>query len=172
MPDARDPAGRGGAPGGPPRPDQDPGTVGTTGPAPLVVLGVVGLVGGWSLRLAALRLGYAEPDVTGLSLGLLSFVALILGSVAWLTRRAVRRDRTRLAHHAAVNRLVLGKACALVGALLLGGYLGYAVAQLGVGDPAATTRLWRSGLGALASGAVLVAALLLEHACRVLGDRE
>lgn len=166
MPDARDP-------GGPDRghgPPQDPGTVGTTGPAPLVLVGVVGLVVGWSLRLLALRLGYAEPDVSGLSLALLAFVALILGSVAWLTRRAVRRDRTRLAHHAAVNRLVLGKACALVGALLLGGFLGYAVAQLGVGDPAATTRLWRSGLGALGAGAVLATALLLEHACRVPGD--
>ena len=38
-----------------------------------------------------------------------------------------------------MNRLVLGKACALVGALALGGYLGYAVAQLGVADPAADT---------------------------------
>lgn len=169
MPDARGPGGPD-RPGRRPGPQEDPGTVGTTGPAPLVLLGVVGLVVGWSLRLAALRLGYAEPDVSGVSLALLAFVALILGSVAWLTRRAVRRDRTRLAHHAAVNRLVLGKACALVGALLLGGYLGYAVAQLGVGDPAATARLWRSGLGALGAGAVLAAALLLEHACRVPGD--
>ncbi|KQT93588.1 hypothetical protein ASG49_00865 [Marmoricola sp. Leaf446] len=154
------------------QPEQEPGTVGTTGPAPLVLLGVVGLVAGWSLRLAALRLGYAEPDVTSTSLALLVFVAAILGGSAWLTRRAVRRDRSRLAHHAAVNRLVLGKACALVGALLLGGYAGYGLAQLGVGDPAAFTRLWRSGLGALAAGAVLVTALLLEHACRVPGDPE
>lgn len=135
-----------------------------------MLLGVVGLVVGWSLRLAALRLGYAEPDVTSTSLALLAFVAAILGGSAWLTRRAVRRDRTALAHHAAVNRLVLGKACALVGALLLGGYAGYGLAQLGVGDPAAFTRLWRSGLGVLAAGAVLVTALLLEHACRVPGD--
>lgn len=173
MPDSpgrpRGPAGPG-TPGGPQRPEGEPGTVGTTGPAPLVALGVVGLVLGWSLRLAALRLGYAEPDVTTTSLTLLVFVAAILAGSAWLTRRAVRRDRTALAHHAAVNRLVLGKACALVGALLLGGYAGYAVAQLGVGDPAAFTRLWRSGLGMLAAGAVLASALLLEHACRVPGE--
>ena len=48
--------------------------------------------------------------------------------------------------------------------------MAYAVAQLGVGDPAAFTRLWRSGLGMLAAGAVLASALLLEHACRVPGE--
>ena len=53
----------------------------------------------------------------------------------------------RPAHHQAVNRLALGKACALVGALLLGGYLGYALAQLGVGDAASALRLRRSGCG-------------------------
>ena len=105
-------------------------------------------------------------------MALLLFVAAIIGGSAYLTRRTVQRNRAALPHHHAVNRLVLGKACALVGALLLGGYAGYGLAQLGVGDPAALTRLWRSGLGVLASGAVLVTALLLEHACRVPGDPE
>jgi len=49
---------------------------------------------------------------------------------------------------------------------------GYAVAQLGVGDPAAATRLWRSVVAALGAGAVTVAALLLERACRVPDDHE
>jgi hypothetical protein len=84
----------------------------------------------------------------------------------------VLRDRFALAHHQAVNRLVLGKACALAGALLVGGYLGYALAQLGVGDPASATRLWRSCVAALAAGAVTCAALLLEAACRVPRDPE
>ena len=151
---------------------EDPGgTVRTTGPAPLVVLGVLGLVGGWSLRVVSLRTGRAEPDVGWLSLVLLVVATLLLGVTALLTRRVVRRDRGALPHHTAVNRLVLGKACALVGALLLGGYAGYAVAQLGVGDPAATTRLWRSGLGVLGALGVTVTALLLEHACRVPGRR-
>ena len=102
---------------------------------------------------------------------LLLFVAAIVGGSAYLTRRAVRRTARDLLPHQAVNRLVLGKACALAGALIGGGYLGYAVAQLGVGDPAATTRLWRSSLAGLAGIALSAAALLLEHACRVPKDR-
>ena len=158
-------------PSGPgPGPEDEPGgTVRTTGPAPLVVLGVLGLVGGWSLRFVSLRTGRAEPDVPLLTLVLLFVAAALLGGTALLTRRVVRRDRGALPHHTAVNRLVLGKTGALIGALLLGGYVGYAVAQLGVGDPAATTRLWRSGLGALAALGVTTAGLLLEHACRVPG---
>ena len=94
-------------------------------------------------------------------------MAAIIGATAYATRRTVRRNRHDLAHHQAVNRLVLGKACALVGALALGGYVGYAVAQLGVANPASDTRLWHSLLAALGALAVMVAALLLELACRV-----
>jgi hypothetical protein len=133
---------------------------------------VVGLVLGWAIRPVCLRLGYVEPDVPLLSVFLLFFVALIIGGSAYLTRRTVQRHRSALPHHHAVNRLVLGKACALVGALLAGGYLGYALAQLGVGDPASEVRLWRAALAALGAGAVTAAALLLEHACRVPRDRD
>jgi hypothetical protein len=144
-----------------------PGSVLPTSPGPLVLLGILGLVIGWSVRPLSLRLGYAEPDISLLSIGLLLFVAAIVGGSAYFTHRTVQRDRFALAPHQAVNRLVLGKACAMVGAFLTGCYLGYAVAQLGVGDPASGTRLWRSCLAALGAAAVTAAALLLEHACRV-----
>ena len=132
--------------------------------------GVLGLVIGWAIRPLCLRLGYAEPDVSFTAIGALFFVAAIIAGTAYVTRRTVRRNRFDLAHHQAVNRLVLGKACALAGALVLGGYLGYALAQLGVGDPAAELRLWRSLLAALGALGVTVAALLLELACRVPND--
>jgi hypothetical protein len=148
-------------------PDQPTGTISTTGPGPLVVAGVLGLVVGWAVRPLSLHFGYAEPNVSFTAVGGLLFVAAIIGGTAYATRRTVRRSRFDLAHHQAVNRLVLGKACALVGSLVLGGYLGYALAQLGVGDPASDLRLWRSLLAAVAALAVTVAALLLELACRV-----
>ena len=115
-----------------------------------------------------LQLGYAEPDVPFLTIGLLVFAAAIIGVTAYATRRTVQRNRFDLAPHQAVNRLALGKACAIAGAFLVGAYLGYALAQLGVGDPSSSTRLWRSCLAALAAGAVMGAALLLEPrvACR------
>jgi hypothetical protein len=153
-------------------PDQDlpPGHIRSTGPGALVVAGILGLVCGWAIRPLSLRLGYAEPDVSFTAIGALFFVAAIIGGTAYVTRRTVRRNRFDLAHHQAVNRLVLGKACALAGAFVLGGYLGYALAQLGVGDPAADARLWRSLLAALGALLVTVAALLLELACRVPDD--
>lgn len=147
------------------------GRIHPTGPGPLVIAGVIGLVIGWAVRPLRLRLGYTEPDISLLSVSLLFFAAAIIGGSAYLTRRTVQRDRFALAHHQAVNRLVLGKACALVGALLTGAYVGYAVAQLGVGSPAADTRLWRSLVAALGAAAVMVTALLLEQACRVPGRR-
>jgi hypothetical protein len=150
-----------------PDPEQPQGTIRTTGPGPLVVAGVIGLVVGWAVRPLALRLGYAEPNVSWTAIGGLVFVAAIIGGTAYVTRRTVHANRFDLAHHQAVNRLVLGKACALAGSLVLGGYLGYALAQLGVGDPASSVRLWHSLLAALAAVAVTVAALLLELACRV-----
>jgi uncharacterized protein DUF3180 len=141
-----------------------------TGPGPLVVIGVLGLVVGWAVRPVCLRLGYSEPNISLVSVGLLFFAAAIIGGSAYLTRRTVRRDRFALAPHQAVNRLVLGKASALVGALLTGCYLGYAVAQLGVDNPASVARLWRSSLAALGAALVTAAALLLEQACRVPPD--
>ncbi len=138
-----------------------------TGPGPLVGFGVVGLVGGWAVRPLALRLGFLEPSVSIASIGALFFVAALVGGSAYVTRRQVRRSRASLAHHQAVNRLVLGKACALVGALVTGGYLGYALSQFGVGEPAADGRLWRSLVAAAGGLAICVAALLLELACRV-----
>jgi hypothetical protein len=157
-----------------PEPDEEleppSGRIRPTGPGPVVTAGVVGLLIGWAVRPLCLRMGYAEPDISLVSVGLLYFAAAIIAGSAYLTHRTVQRDRFALAHHQAVNRLVLGKACALVGALLTGAYIGYAVAQLGVGDPAAGIRLWRSFVAALGAAAVTAAALLLELACRVPRD--
>ena len=98
----------------------------------------------------------------------LLLVAAILWGTAWSTRRTVQHRRGRLPPHQAVNRLVLARACAYVGALAAGGYLGYAVSWLGV-----ETAIWqvsgpfRSACAGVAGLLVVVAGLLLERACRV-----
>lgn len=166
LPPGQDPARKPGHPDDE-EPEEPQGHLRPTGPGPLVVLGVIGLVGGWAVRPLALRTGYAEPRVSLGTVALLVFVAAVIGGSAYLTRRAVRGARSRLAHHQAVNRLVLARACALAGALVAGGYLGYALAQLGVQDPVASTRLWHSLAGAGAALLMTASALLLEQACRV-----
>ncbi len=127
----------------------------------------MGLVVGWAVRPVALQTGLSEPRVPLTAIAVLFLMAALVGGTAFVTRRTLRRSRFDLPHHQAVNRLVLGKACALAGALVLGGYLGYAVSQLGVSSPAAGTRLWRSLVAAAGGLLLMVLALLLELACRV-----
>lgn len=153
-----------------PDPEEPRGTVRPTGPAGPSVFAAIGLVAGWLVRPLSIRAGAAEPRVSWLGIGLVWFLAAAVAGAAWSTARA-RRTGVRLEPHRAVNRLVLGKACALVGAALAGGYAGFALAHLGVADSgAATTQLWHGLVAALGGVAMLVAALLLEQACRVPDD--
>ena len=76
--------------------------------------------------------------------------------------------RGRLSPHQAVNRLVLARACAYVGALAAGVYLGYAVSWLGVSSTdLAGQRAFRSACAGFAGVLIVVGGLLLERACRV-----
>jgi hypothetical protein len=97
-------------------------------------------------------------------------VAAVVAAVAWATHRSVHRRHERLQPHHAVNRLVLAKACALTGALVAGGYLGYALSWWGLTDAELAHQRMQHALVGGGSGALLVvAALLLERACRVSG---
>jgi small-conductance mechanosensitive channel len=169
LPDLHEPGSS--EPPGPP--EQPPGHIRPTGPGPLVLFGVIGLVAGWAIRPIALGVGAAEPDVTWLAIGLVYFMAAALGGAAYLTWRTLHRQRRRLPANRAVNRLVLGKACALAGAAIAGGYFGYALAQVGVtASDVADTRLWHSVVAGLGGLLLMAASLLLERACRVRGEDE
>ena len=150
-------------------PKPGPGSVRTTPPGVLIVWGVVGLVCGWAVRPVAQRLGESPPVVGWAQVLALLLVAAALGWVAWATRQAVVKKRW-LEPHKAVNRLVLGKACALVGALACGGYAGYVLTWIGSEAALAGERMLRSGVGAAAGLLMCIAALLLERACRVPPD--
>ena len=128
---------------------------------------VAGLVGGYLLHPVATRLRGTAPIVTWAQPLALVLVAAILGATAYLTWRTVQVHHERLEPHQAVNRLVLARACALVGALLAGGYAGYAVSWIGIDSDLASQRMWRSVAAALAGVAIVVTSILLERACRV-----
>lgn len=146
------------------------GSLRPTPPGLLLSWGVVGLVGGWLVRPLAERVLGAAPIVTWSQVGALFVVAAVLGVAAWYTWRALQVDGARLPSYQAVNRLVLARASAYVGALAAGAYLGYAVAWLGLQTQLAEQRLVRSLLAALGGLVVVGAGLLLERACRVRPD--
>ncbi len=146
------------------------GNLRPTSPVVLVLWSLAGLVIGWLAHPVTDRFG--TPPVIGWSQSvLLLLVAAIVGATAWATWRVVHVRGGRLLSHQAVNRLVLARACALVGAAVGGAYLGYGLSW--IGDPAelADERLVRSLVAALAGAVIVVTALLLERACRVPDDR-
>ncbi len=131
---------------------------------------LTGLVVGLVVRPVAERLGSTPPLVTWAQPLALLLVAAILAVTAHATWRSVHVRRERLEPHQAVNRLVLARACALVGALAGAGYLGYALSWLGAEADLADQRMLRSGVAFLGGSFTVVAALLLERACRVRSD--
>ncbi len=154
-------------------PSNNPEPFGSLRPTPPVVLAgwaVVGLAGGWLVHPLAERISGTAPIVSWLQPLALFLVVAILGVTAQATWRTVQVRRERLLPHQAVNRLVLARACAFVGALAAGGYLGYALSWLGVEAELADQRLVRSLVASAGSVLVVVAALLLERACRVRDD--
>ena len=157
----------------PPSDEKQPeGHLRPTSPATLTAWAVVGLLSGWLLHPLAERVSGTAPVLTWAQPLALALVAAILGATAWLTWRTVHVHRQRLEPHRAVNRLVLARACALVGALVAGGYLGYAVSWLGDDAELASERAWRSAASALAGVGIVITAVLLERACRVRSDDE
>ena len=150
---------------GPPGPGGG-GTLEPTRPSVLAAWALVGFAVGWLVHPVADRWG-TPPLVTWAQPLGLALVAAILGGTAWSTWRTVHVQRQALEPHRAVNRLVLARACAYVGAFVGGGYLGYAASWLGDASPLGDERLVRSALAGVGGLLTAVAALLLERACRV-----
>ena len=169
------------APGPDPEDDgpQEPreGHVKTTSPEAITGFALTGLVLGWLLHPVSIRLSGTAPTVGWAPVGALALVAAIIGYVAWVTHRDLQRAGGlaggRLQPHQAVNRLVLGKACALVGALVAGGYAGYALSWVGmVSTTLVRERVVQSVVAAVCAALVVVGSLFLERACRVKDDED
>lgn len=137
------------------------------GPGPVTLAGVLGLVGGWSLRRVAAAVDWTTPFVTWSQPLALVLVAAALAGTAWLTTRSLADPASRPEPHRMVNRLVLARASILAGALVAGGYAGYALTWLGDSSELAGERGWRSFAAAVAALGVLAAGAWLERACRV-----
>jgi hypothetical protein len=151
-----------------PEPPVPTGRLRPMGPGALVAWALVGLLAGWLFHRVTDRGTGTPPTVSWAQPLALLLVAAILGWTAWSTRRTVQQRPRRLSPHQAVNRLVLARACAYVGALAAGFYLGYAVSWLGVDtSDLAGQRAFRSACAGVAGVLIVVGGLLLERACRV-----
>lgn len=147
----------------------DSGSLRPTSAAVLAVWAIAGLAGGWLVHPLSDRVG-TPPVITWTQPLLLLLVAAIVAATAWATWRVVHVRRGRLDPQQGFNRLVLARACAYVGALAAGGYLGYALSWIGDQAELADQRLGRSLLAAAAGVLVVIVSLLLERACRVRRD--
>lgn len=155
----------------PPSGEEQPpdGHLQPTGAAAIGASVMVGLVGGWLLHPVTDRFGN-PPVVSWVQPVALFFVAALLASAAYGTHRTLHVRHERMEPHRAVNRLVLARACIVVGGLVAGGYFGYAVSWLGVPAELGDERIVRSALAGLAGVGIVAAALFLERACRVRSD--
>ena len=148
------------------------GRLRTTAAATLAVFGLLGLAVGGVLRPLYERGGGIAPTVPWAAALTLAFLAAVLLGLAWSTYRTIHQHRRRIEPQRAVNLLVFGKASAIAGAAVGGGYLGYALSWVDSAADAALPRerLVHSLVACGAAIAVMVGGLLLERACRVPAD--
>jgi hypothetical protein len=145
-----------------------PGVVRPTSWRVLLAAAAVGGVFGWFGGALLEESTGAAPTVPWTSVVVMVFAAAVLGATAWSTWRTIHRQRRWIEPHQAVNRLLLAKASALVGALMAGAYGGFGARFLDdLSAPLPQQRVLRAGLFVVAAVLVVVAALLLERACRV-----
>ncbi|HET7735553.1 MAG TPA: DUF3180 domain-containing protein [Nocardioidaceae bacterium] len=148
-------------------PEEQQGSLGPTGPGLLAGAFLLGLVAGRLVRPVSTQLDQFAPQVTWVTVLALYLAAAVIGYVAWSTYLTLQRRGERLETHQAVNRLVLAKASAIVGAGVAGGYLGYALSWLGADSDLGGERLLRSLVAAVAGVLIVAGSLVLERACRV-----
>jgi hypothetical protein len=151
---------------------ENEGRLRTTSAATLAIVALVGLAIGGVIRPLVERGGGVAPTVPWAAPLTLGFLAAVLLGLAWTTYRTIHQHHRRIEPQRAVNLLVFGKASALVGAAVGGGYLGYGLSFIESADDAALPRerLVHSLVAAAVSAVVMVGGLLLERACRVPGD--
>jgi H+/Cl- antiporter ClcA len=149
--------------------EQQPGgSVNLTPLRALVVAALFGGLAGWLLVVTVNAFDLTAPEVPWTApLGLIVVTALV-GALAYSTYQRIQVRRERMEPSRAVALLVLGKASALAGAVVAGGYLAYACAFLTRLDAAAPRdRVIRSAVAVLAGVALCAMGLLLERACKV-----
>ena len=144
------------------------GSVSLTPFRALVVAALFGGLAGWLLVVTANAFDLIPPEVPWTAPIGLILVAALVGALAYVTHQKIQVRHERMEPQRAVAFLVLGKASALAGALVAGGYFGFALMFLTRLDAAAPRdRVIRSAVAIVAGIALCAMGLLLERACKV-----
>jgi H+/Cl- antiporter ClcA len=144
------------------------GSVSLTPFRALVVAALFGGLAGWLLVVTANAFDLIPPEVPWTAPIGLILVAALVGALAYLTHQKIQVRHERIDPQRAVAFLVLGKASALAGAVVAGGYFGFALMFLTRLDAAAPRdRVIRSAVAIVAGIALCIVGLLLERACKV-----
>ena len=147
------------------------GTVTLTPWRALAVAALFGGLAAWLVVLTADAFDALPPRIPwSAPIGLVVFGALV-GALAWSTHQRLQVRRERMESQRAVAFLVLGKASALAGAVVAGGYLAFAlmfVTRIDAATP--RDRVIRSLVAVVAGVGLMIAGLRLERACKVPED--
>lgn len=152
--------------GKPPQPS--PGTITTTPPLALVTAALTGAGCGWLIVVIANAFDLIPPRIPWTAPVALFLIAALVGVIAYTTYQRIQVRRERVDPQRAVTFLVLGKASALAGALVAGGYLVYGLMFITrYAADAPRDRVIKSAVAVVAGIAMCIAGLLLERACKV-----
>lgn len=139
----------------------------------LAVAFLFGLLIGWGVVLGAGWLGVLPPQVPWSAPVALVLAAILIGIFAYTTHRRIQVKHHYTEPQRAVTLLLLGKASALVGMLVAGGYLSFALTFVSAIDATnPRERVIRSGIAVIGGIGMTVAGMLLERACKVPDDDE
>jgi Protein of unknown function (DUF3180) len=144
------------------------GSIKITPPRALAVAALFGALAGWLVVAATNSFDLVAPQVPWTAPVGVFLIAGLVGVIAYSTHQRIHVRRQRIEPQRAVAFLVLGKASALAGALVAGGYLTYALMFITRLDAVAPRdRVIKSAVATVAGVVLVVAGLLLERACRV-----
>jgi ABC-type Fe3+-siderophore transport system permease subunit len=144
------------------------GSIKITPPRALAVAALFGALAGWLVVAATNSFDLVAPQVPWTAPVGVFLIAALVGVIAYSTHQRIHVRRQRIEPQRAVAFLVLGKASALAGALVAGGYLTYALMFITRLDAVAPRdRVIKSAVAAVAGVVLAIAGLLLERACRV-----
>jgi hypothetical protein len=142
-------------------------------PTPLGLLAltfVVGVILGYAFAVLSEHISSTSsaPRVQWTAVVALAAIAVANTVLAWWTYWVVHRERRLIDPHLGVTFLLFAKASSIVGALVAGGYAGFALHFVGrMEAELPRERVIRSIVAAVTGVAIVISALLLERACRI-----